>query len=145
MITWEGRSCNGRHIESNSVGVIFYGEKGSLLIEEGNAYKIYGLDNKLIKEVKANRTVNAQDRMNPSQSLDALHIQNFFEGIKHGATLNAEIVGGYQSTLLAQLGNIALRSGTTLDIDPANGHILNNKKAQQFWKREYQKGWEPSV
>ncbi len=98
-----------------------------------------------IKEVKANRTVNAQDRMNPSQSLDALHIQKNFAGIKKGATLNAEIVGGHQSALLAQLGNIALRSGSTLDIDPTNGHILNNKKAQKFWKREYQNGWEPSV
>jgi predicted dehydrogenase len=145
MITWEGRSCNGRNVENQSVGVIFYGDKGSLVIESGNAYKIYDLDNKLAKEVKANSTVNAQDRSNPSQNLDGLHIQNFFDGIKKGTALNAEIVGGHQSTLLTQLGNIALRSGAALDIDPTNGHILNNKKAQQFWKREYQKGWEPSV
>ena len=29
-ITWEGRSCNGRSIEGNSCGVMFYGETGSL-------------------------------------------------------------------------------------------------------------------
>jgi len=46
---------------------------------------------------------------------------------------------------LCQLGNIALRSNSILDIDPANGHIKNNKEAQKFWKREYEKGWEPTL
>ncbi|MBC7828221.1 MAG: Gfo/Idh/MocA family oxidoreductase, partial [Chitinophagaceae bacterium] len=36
-ITWEGRSCNGRSVEGSSVGVMFYGETGSLLIESGNS------------------------------------------------------------------------------------------------------------
>jgi hypothetical protein len=74
-----------------------------------------------------------------------LHIQNFFDAIKKGTPLASEIVGGHQSTLLAQLGNIAIRSGGTLNIDPTNGHVKGNKEAEKLWKREYQKGWEPTI
>ncbi|WP_128544579.1 Gfo/Idh/MocA family protein [Larkinella soli] len=144
-MSWEGRSCNGRTVEGSSVGVMFYGEKGSLLLDGGNSYKIFDLDNKVVKDVKNDLVIDPRDKMNPSQALDALHIQNFFDGIKKGTPLAAEIVGGHQSTLLAQLGNIALRVGETLHLDPANGHIKNNPQAQQLWGREYQSGWEPTV
>ena len=144
-ITWEGRSCNGRSVEGNSVGVIFYGENGSLLIDSGNSYKIYDLKNALVKEVKNDRTVDARNVSNPAQELDALHIQNFFDAIRTSAPLNSDITGGHQSTLLVQLGNIALRTGRTLNIDPKNGHILNDQEATKLWGREYQPGWEPKV
>jgi predicted dehydrogenase len=144
-ITWEGRSCNGRSIEGSSVGVMFYGETGSLLIESGNSYKIYDLQNKLVKEVKNDMQVDARNLSNPTQELDALHIQNFFDGIRNGTKVNSDIVSGHQSTLLVQLGNIALRSGRTLNIDPKTGHIVNDNEAMKYWSREYQPGWEPKV
>ncbi|GAA4434359.1 Gfo/Idh/MocA family oxidoreductase [Ravibacter arvi] len=144
-MTWEGRSCNGRTNEGSSVGLVFYGENGSLQIDGGNSYKIFGLDNKLVKEVKNDIEINARDRMNPSQALDAFHFQNFFDAIKKGTPLASDIDSGHKSTLLCQLGNIAYRTRTTLDIDPATGRIKNNKEAQKLWKREYQKGWEPTV
>ena len=144
-ITWEGRSCNGRSVEGNSVGVVFYGETGSLQIESGNSYKIYDLKNVLVKEVKNDRVVDARNVADPAQELDALHIQNFFAGIRLSAKLNSDILSGHQSTLLVQLGNIALRTGHTLNIDPKNGHILNDQEAMKLWTREYQPGWEPRV
>jgi predicted dehydrogenase len=144
-MTWEGRSCNGQPIEGNSVGVMFYGETGSLLIEGGNSYKIYDLKSNLIKEVKNNTKVDARNVADPAQQLDALHIQNFFDGIRKGTKVASEIEGGHQSTLLMQLGNIALRTGRTLNINPKNGHIINDEEAIKYWRREYQPGWEPKV
>ena len=144
-IVWEGRSCNGLNSEGASVGVIFYGEDGSLQIDGGNAYKIFDLSGKIVKEVKNETTFIEGDLMNPSQALDAYHIQNFFSAIKNGDKLSSDIEGGHQSTLLVQLGNIAQRTGATLDIDPRNGHILNNPEAMKYWSREYQPGWEPKV
>lgn len=144
-ITWEGRSCNGRTSDGGTVGVVFYGENGSLQINGGNEYKIFDLKNKLVKEVKNDTTFVEGDLMNPSQALDAHHIQNFFSAIKNGEKLNSDIVDGHQSTLLVQLGNIAQRAGATLDIDPSNGHILNNPEAMKYWSREYEAGWEPKV
>src|SRR6201996_9412838 len=52
-LMWENRSSNGRKIEGLDRGIIFYGEGGSL--DTGaDAYKIYDLDGKLIKDVKSN-------------------------------------------------------------------------------------------
>ena len=143
---WEGRSCNGYPTESKGVGVIFYGDNGTLSIDE-NTYKIFDRANKLVKDVNNKTTVNvdASNRSNPSPSGDILHIQNFCDAIKNGTKLNADILGGHKSTLLVQLGNIALRSGNTLHLDPSNGHIKNDTVAEKLWSREYQPGWEPAI
>lgn len=144
-ITWEGRSCNGVQVEGSSVGVIFYGEEGALQIEGGNAYKIFDLKGKLVKNVENTIVVDPRNAANPSQLLDAFHIVNFFDGIRKGTSQNADILGGHKSTLLVQLGNIAQRSGHTLYVDPSNGHIVNNKEAMKYWTRDYESGWEPTV
>src|SRR5680860_1204191 len=142
MMTWEGRSCNGRSVEGGGVGVMFYGEDGSLVIEGGNSYKVYDLDNNLTKEVNGSRKIGTGNLSDPTQNLDVLHIRNLFDAIRKGTALNSDITGGHQSTLLVQLGNIALRSGHTLNIDPKNGHILDNTDAMNYWSREYEPGWE---
>ena len=142
MMTWEGRSCNGRSVEGGGVGVMFYGEDGSLVIEGGNSYKVYDLDNNLTKEVNGSRKIGTGNLSNPSQNLDVLHIRNLFDAIRKGTALNSDITGGHKSTLLVQLGNIALRSGKTLNIDPKNGHIFDNSEAIKYWGREYEPGWE---
>ncbi|MBD3629341.1 Gfo/Idh/MocA family oxidoreductase [Cyclobacterium sp.] len=145
VITWEGRSCNGKHIENGSVGTLFYGEEGSLLIEGGNSYKIFNLKNELVKDVKNDQEIDPTNRTNPAQALDAMHIQNFFDGIINGTEVRSEIVGAHKSTLLVQLGNIAQRVGRTLDIDPKTGNIQYDPTAMELWKREYEPGWEPTV
>src|SRR5690606_39980349 len=89
-------------------------------------YKLYDLKNNLIKEVENEIAVDPLNRSNPSQLLDAFHIQNFFDAIRRGVPLKSDIVGGHQSTLLMQLGNIAQRTGRTLKVDPSNGHILQD-------------------
>lgn len=143
-IVWEGRSCNDHPIEGSSVGVIFYGETGSLVIL-GNAFIAYDIRNKVIKEVTSEYIIDPLDFMNPSENLDEFHIRNFLDSIRKKASVNADILGGYKSSLLCQLGNIALRTGNTLHIDPTNGHIKNDPAAAKFWSREYQPGWEPKV
>jgi len=145
LITWEGRSCNGKSIEANGVGVLFYAENGSMLIESGNSYKIFDLKSKLIKEINNDIVVDPRNLTDPSQVLDAFHIQNFFEGIKKGIPVNSDIVGGHQSTLLVQLGNISQRVGRSLKIDSENGHILHDQEAMAYWKRTYETGWEPKL
>src|SRR5690554_2647465 len=104
------------------------------------------MKNSLVKDVsKASIEAQATDRSNPSPGGDVLHIHNLFDAIKKGTQLNADILGGHQSTLLVQLGNIALRSGETLHINPENGHIKNKAVSKNYWSREYEKGWEPKV
>src|SRR5690625_5546343 len=76
-MTWTGRSCNGRQVNGNSVGVEFFGEEGSIVIGGGNAYKIYDLKNNVIKDVKNEVEIDPLNQANPSQVLDGMHFQNF--------------------------------------------------------------------
>lgn len=144
-MTWEGISCNSRPIEGAGVGVIFNGENGALQINGDNAYSVYDLKGKVVKKVDGNSQIDSRNLSNPSADLDSIHIRNFLDAIRTGAKLNSDILSGHKSTLLVQLGNIAQRSGTTLNVDPANGHIRNNTEAMKYWSREYESGWKPEV
>ncbi len=142
-MTWEGRSCNGKSIEGSGVGVIIYGEEGSILFPGGNNYTIFDLHDKIVKQVTAEQMTDTGNLVSPFNTLDALHIQNFFDGIRDGSSsLNAEIESGHKSTLLVQLGNIAQRAGHSLEINPETGHIIGDKEASKYWSRSYEKGWE---
>lgn len=144
-MSWEGRSCNGKNVEGDTVGVMFYGDNGSMLISGGNSFAIFDLNSKLVKEVRDDQTADPNNLFSPSAGLDVLHVQNFFAAITKGAKLNSDIVSGHKSTLLVQLGNIAQRCGKSLNIDPSSGHIIGDKKAQKLWSRTYEKGWEMKI
>lgn len=146
LISWEGRSCNDQPVEGSGSGLIFYGETGSLLMGDRNSYKIYDIKGKLLKDVKNEIVVNdVKSLSSPSQQLDAFHIKNFINSIRTKEKLNQPILSGHKSTLLVQLGNIAQRTGRTLNINPTNGHIVNDNEAIKLWSRKYEKGWEPKV
>jgi len=141
----EANSCNGKRTEDTSVGVIFYGDKGSLLITGGNEYTIFDQRNRVVKEAKSNIGFEQGNTVNPSQQLDAIHFQNFFDAIHKGTPLACTAEMGHQCTALMLLGNIALRTGRTLNLNTDNGHIIGDNDAQRFWGRDYEPGWEPKV
>jgi predicted dehydrogenase len=141
-ITWEGRSCNDYSELQSGRGVIFYGEKGTMVIPGGDDYKVYELGGKLIQEVKTTiQQVDATNTKGMGEKLDSMHLLNFVETVRGKTKLNAPISEGHKSTLLPQLGNIAFRSGHTIYCD-AQGRIKNDKEADALWSREYEKGWE---
>ncbi len=130
--SWDNSSCNPRKGEKNPF-VAFYGEKGSLLTGGGNEYTIYDLNGKEL------------DRKSAPGS-DKFHFQNFLDGIRTGAKLNAEIEDAQRTTLLCHLGNIAYRAGRTLHCDPKTGKIVGDDDAvKRFWGRDYKPSWEPKV
>jgi predicted dehydrogenase len=145
-MTWEGRSCNGKSIEGSGAGVIFYGEKGSMLFPGGDNYTVFDLQDNIVKEVNVEQEMDTTNLVSPFDKLDALHINNFFDGIRKGSnSLNADIESGHKSTLLVQLGNIAQRVGHSLEIDPETGHILEDELAREHWSRSYEPGWEMNL
>jgi predicted dehydrogenase len=144
--TWEGRSCNRFASEGTDRGVIFYGDGGTLVYPGANGYTVYEKDNRTIKlEVKDNTPMDASNKVSPFELLDRTHLVNFVEAIRGNAKQTSLPEDSFKSTLLPQLGNIAYRTNSVLNCDPATGKILNNKEAQALWAREYENGWSPKV
>ena len=99
-----------------------------------------------MKEVKSGIVITSGlNTTSPGEELDAVHVISFLENIRNSRKPFADALTGHKSTLWMQLGNISQRVGHTLNIDPLNGHILNDSDAMKFWSREYEKGWEPNV
>ena len=146
-LLWENRSRNGRKIEGQERGIIFYGEKGSLDTGE-DSYKIYDLQGKLIQDVKPDNkgeALQGRNTASPSLGMDSLHAADFLDAIRNNRRPNCDVELGHKSTIAMQLANISLRVGHDLKIDPDNGHIIGDKEAQKLWSRKYEKGWEPKA
>jgi predicted dehydrogenase len=135
-ITWEGQSCAPRGFEGAGFGVNFYAEKGCMSLAGSNC-TIYDLNNKVVREIKGKRE--------GLFDFDTIHFANFLDGIREGKALRAEIAEGQKSTVLCHLGNIAWRTGHTINFDPQERKILGDKDASALVSRAYRKGWEPKV
>jgi len=148
LIAWEGRSCNAFRNNGTERGVIFYGDQGTIAYLGENSYIVYDKAGKVAKTFKdeavAKGTANSPG-IGVDDKLTELHVADFLNSIRTGSAPSAECEIGHRSTLLVQLGNISWRTKQTLEIDSKDGHILNNPDTQQYWKREYEKGWEPVV
>jgi predicted dehydrogenase len=130
-IVWEGISWSPVYQSNSSIGMEFRGENGTLYVDDGG-YTIYDHDRKVKENEK-------------SGGGDAEHLSNFLDAVREGSKPNADVEDGHKSTLLCHLGNIACRTGKSLEIDPTNGHIRNNSAAEALWAREYRSGWIPGV
>lgn len=128
-IVWEGISWSRPYQSKSQIGIEFRGESGSLYVDD-EGYAIYDSSNKIIEKNNLGRG-------------DSEHQLNFLEAIRRGASLNANLEEGHRSTLLCHLGNIAYRTGHTLEIDQATGHILDNPAAEKLWSCGYRSGWMP--
>ena len=143
FITWTGHSRGIMKPTRPGRGATIYGSKGSIELSR-NAYKLYGLDGEPIK-VEYEQTKSATTNTRGEGGLDVNHVGNFFDAIRKDTSLKADINDASISTMLCHLGNMAQDAGETLKIDPITGKVLDNEKAMQNWKRDYQKGWEPKL
>ncbi|RUA18345.1 MAG: gfo/Idh/MocA family oxidoreductase [Flavobacteriia bacterium] len=143
FITWTSHSRGIMKPERPGRGATIYGSKGVIELDR-NFYKLYDLAGNLIKneeEDSISATLNTQG----IGGLDIDHVANFFNAIRKDISLNSDINEAGVSTMLCHLGNMAQDAGHTLKIDTKTGKVLNSEKAMQNWKREYEKGWEPTL
>jgi predicted dehydrogenase len=125
-ITWEHRIWSKTGLMGESWGVAFYGDKGTLIFGKNGWHIENGVEGS----------------EKPAGNMDAAHYQNFLDAIRTGKKPNADIEDGHKSTLLCHLGNIAYRTGRTLNFDGATQSIKNDSEASKLLGRTYRKGFE---
>ncbi|MFO0789795.1 MAG: Gfo/Idh/MocA family oxidoreductase [Pirellulales bacterium] len=129
-MSWEAVSWSPAYVENGGIGVSLRGENGTLYIDD-SGYKIYDLKRKVVAEQSGHRS-------------EAEHLANFLDAIRNDAKVNCSVEEGHRSTMLCHLGNMAMRTGQTIEVDPTTGHIKDNPAAQALWSCEYRPGWFPT-
>ncbi|GGZ67669.1 Gfo/Idh/MocA family protein [Algibacter mikhailovii] len=145
MITWEGKSCNAYNPQGGR-GSVITGTEGSIKLNRSK-YELYDLKGKLIKkEIEGNSgSSNNTADTEGFGDLTVGHMQNFINAILKDDILKAPIADAAISTQLCHLGNISQQLEESLNVNPENGRVLNNKGADMLWKRDYENGWEPKL
>ena len=142
VIKWDCKSRNGYDIYGSDRGTIIYGSEGSVFVNRG-LYKLFDLKGKLVKDSKSvsNEAGNA---LGGGGDTTTSHVMNFFDTIRGKAKLNAPIEDASISQSIVHYSNIAYRIGRGFDIDDVTGKIYD-RDGMKLWKRDYEKGWEPTL
>jgi predicted dehydrogenase len=124
-LAWEHRTWSKHPTEGSGFGVAFYGDKGTMVVDD-HGWRIEDGD-----ASSGKRTVEGQ----------AEHVQNFLDCVKSRETPNADIEIGHLSTRLCHLGNIAHRTGRKLTFD-ADKESFHDPAADALLAREYSSRFE---
>jgi predicted dehydrogenase len=119
-LVWEHRMWSKHPAEGTGFGVAFYGDKGTLIIDE-RSWRIEDGDG---------------SRSKPGPDGQQLHVKNFLDCVKSRGKPNADIEIGHLSTRLCHLGNIAFRTGKKLTFDGAR-ESFHDHEVNALLSREY--------
>ena len=134
LISWEGRSSKTFQFEPSSRGFTIFAEGGTLVNLGGGDYTLYDPAGKKIKSIDPSVKSEGTNTVSSTGNLDLYHTGNFIDSIQGLAKLSSPVSEMYKSVMLCHLANVSIRSGETLQVDPATGQL---KKPNKFWKREY--------
>ncbi len=130
------------------IGVLFYGSKGWLWIDEtGNNWQSYQgpAGEKNEKGPGSGSAVQGGSAVGLTTS-EGNHMQNFVDAIRANdpKLLACDIVEGHLSSTLPHLANISYRVGHQLRFDPKTERFEDDKKADALLNRDggYRKGFE---
>jgi Oxidoreductase family, C-terminal alpha/beta domain len=127
QLVYEHRIWSPYVQEGNENGNAFYGTKGLMVLGKNTGWQLFGPRNKLMDEMRG--------------VLDlSLHHRNFFDAIRSGKPLAADVETGHLSAALAHLVNIATRLGRTLTFDAAKEQFIGDGEANTLVRRTYREG-----
>jgi predicted dehydrogenase len=125
-IVWEHRMWSKHGLEGSGFGNAFYGDKGTLIIDEKGWRVEDG------EKAEGKGASNSQ----------AAHVANFLDCMRSRKAPHAEIEVGHLSTRLCHLGNIAHRVGRKLTFDAASESFPGDSEANALLSREYSSRFE---
>ena len=110
--------------ERNTVGVIFYGSEGYLVVDSYSSWRAY---------------LGEQREPGPHAQAGGDHYANFIAAVRaeNPGLLNCDVEEGHRSAGLTHLANISYRLGRSLDFDPATEAFRNDAEADGMLTRDY--------
>jgi len=130
-LVWENRMWSPRGLEKVGFGIAFFGNKGTLVVDE-SGWHVEDPDGKTPEKPVGGKATNGL----------AAHVGNFLECVQTREKPNADIETGHLSTRLCHLGNIAHRVGRKLTFDPARESFKDAPDADKLLSREYSSRFE---
>lgn len=134
-LIWESTLGIGKGNYGRAHGVAFIGHNGTLVVDRGGW------------EVIA-ESPQGQERMEGVPLIEKggesgldLHVKNFLQCMHTRETPNASIEIGGHIARVAQLGNIALRTGHKIFWDGDKGEVVGDEKAAQLTRANYRAPW----
>jgi predicted dehydrogenase len=124
IIQFEVRPWYTNAEDGSSVGNIFYGDKGYMVIKGYDTYETFLGDDKTPGKTR-------------KEGGD--HFKNFIEAVRahDSSMLNAPVESAHLSSALAHLGNIAYRTGRVLTFNPESESFVNDPEADKMLSRNY--------
>ena len=129
MIQFEVRPWCTNTEDGATVGNIFYGSEGYMVIKGYKSYETY---------------LGQKREPGPKNSGDdpvVAHFTNFLDAVRSrkAETLNGPVETAHTSSGIAHLGNIAYRLGRQLNFDPKTEQFVNDPDADKYLTRQYRK------
>ena len=126
-----------------TVGNIFYGDKGILVVDGYDKYQTY-MGQERTPGKSGDDGGESGTGMERGAGGTTGHFANFIEAVrKHDKSiLNAPVETAHLASGLAHLGNIAYRTGRVLEFDPKAEKFVNDSEADTYLTRDYREGYE---
>jgi len=125
-----------------TVGNIFYGDKGILVVDGYDSYKTYIGQNREPGKSGSDGESSGSEYARGAGGTEG-HFANFIEAVrKHDRTiLTGPVETAHLSSALAHLGNIAYRLGRVLTFNPHSEKFVNDPEADKMLTRNYRAGY----
>ena len=110
--------------DDNTVGVIFYGSEGYLVVDSYNSW---------------HTVLGRERRPGPRADIGGDHYQNFIDAVRSRdpEKLTCSLEEGHKSTVLCHMANIAYRLGRSLRFDPKRESFIGDEEANSMLSRDY--------
>jgi predicted dehydrogenase len=135
-VTWDHGMGVGIGDWNREHGLAFIGNNGTLVVDRDGWEVHPETDDQGPK-------MQAVERITGSQNGLDLHARNFIECVREGKKeTNANPAIGRAASIMAHMGNIALRTGKKISWDPQNNRFLGDPAANNFLKPVYRQPWK---
>lgn len=126
---YENRVLNDRGVDGHGNGIVFYGTKGTMYLSRAG-FRIEPQPGSDVGEMQVDR-----HGVNPS------HRRDFLDSVKSREKPRSDVEIGHRSTSTAILGNVAFRTGRTIEWDAEEERVVDDPEANNLVTADYRDPW----